>query len=151
MAKTKLTDKEKKKIIADYVDCGNYSAVAKKYGVSVNTVKRTANNDKNTAKKVKQKKEENTLDMLAYLDGKKSVVQNIINNALDLLTKEKLEEASPRELMTVVAIGIDKFTNPLITGAANAKDNVIEVRIVKTTEQDKDRIANLEKEIDNGS
>ena len=109
MAKSKLTDKERKKIIAEYIDCGNYSAVARKFGISVNTVKRTVNNDKNTANKCKHKKEQNTLDMLAYLDSKKSVVQNIINNALDLLTKEKLEEASPRELMTVVAIAMDKF------------------------------------------
>lgn len=35
----RLTDEQKKKIIADYVESGIYSATAKKNGVSVNTVK----------------------------------------------------------------------------------------------------------------
>ena len=33
----RLTDKQKKEIIADYVECGSYNATAKKNGVSVNT------------------------------------------------------------------------------------------------------------------
>ena len=38
----RLTDKQKKEIIADYVESGSYRATAKKFGVSDNTVKRFA-------------------------------------------------------------------------------------------------------------
>jgi len=34
----KLTDKKKKLIIADYIECGNYSEVARKHNVSDTTV-----------------------------------------------------------------------------------------------------------------
>ena len=37
--------KEKKKIIADYIECGSYNAVAKKYKVSATTVKNTVLKD----------------------------------------------------------------------------------------------------------
>lgn len=36
----RLTDKQKKKIIADYVEMGSFNAAAKANGVSRNTVKR---------------------------------------------------------------------------------------------------------------
>lgn len=36
----RLTDKQKKKIIADYVQLGSYNATAKVNGVSLNTVKK---------------------------------------------------------------------------------------------------------------
>ena len=35
---SRLTDKQKKKIIADYVESGSYRATAKKFGVSKSTV-----------------------------------------------------------------------------------------------------------------
>ena len=35
----RLTDKQKKEIIADYVECGSYRATAKKFGVSAMTVR----------------------------------------------------------------------------------------------------------------
>ncbi len=52
----RLTDEQKKKIIADYVESGIYSATAKKNGVSVNTVKMIVNENANIARKCKQKK-----------------------------------------------------------------------------------------------
>lgn len=35
----RLTDKRKKKIIADYIELGSYNAAGKPNGVSMNTVK----------------------------------------------------------------------------------------------------------------
>lgn len=52
-----LTDREKKKIIADYAECGNYSQVARKHKVSFDTVKRVVISDPETVKKAEQKKE----------------------------------------------------------------------------------------------
>ena len=36
----RLTDKQKKKIVADYAECGSYEAAAKINGVAPNTVKK---------------------------------------------------------------------------------------------------------------
>lgn len=69
---SKLTDKQKKKIIADYVDNGNYSETARLNNTTDTTVRTIIKENKNIAlKKMEQKKEENTQDMLQYLESKK--------------------------------------------------------------------------------
>ena len=55
MAK-RLTDKQKKKIIADYVEIGSLNAVAQKHKVSRDTVKRIVSSDEEIVKKTQQKK-----------------------------------------------------------------------------------------------
>ena len=65
----RLTDKQKKEILADYMESGSYNATAKKFGVSDMTVKRICQRDSELLKKVEQKKEQNTLDMLAISDS----------------------------------------------------------------------------------
>ena len=52
----RLTDRQKKKIIADYMAVESYNAVAKMNGVSKDTVKRIIQNCENFAQKAQQKK-----------------------------------------------------------------------------------------------
>ena len=47
----RLTDIHKKKIIADYVECGSYNETARMNGVSRNTVKNIIMEDKENATK----------------------------------------------------------------------------------------------------
>ena len=70
----RLTDKQKKKIIADYVQLGSYNAVSKINGVSATTVKNIVLKSADFVEKCEQKKEENTADILAYMDSQKGVV-----------------------------------------------------------------------------
>lgn len=106
-----LTDKEKKKIIVDYINCENYSQVARKHKVSVQTVKRVVLQDGETAKKVKQKKEQNTADILSFMDDKKQDVCDIIGLYLNYLKDpRKLDKASVQSIATSLGIVIDKFT-----------------------------------------
>ena len=67
----RLTDRQKKKIIADYVELGSYSAAAKKNGVSDNTVRNIVRGNSDISRKCERKKEQNTADMLAYMDSRK--------------------------------------------------------------------------------
>lgn len=123
-----LTDREKKKIIADYSECGNYSQVARKHKVSVQTVKRTVLQDSETVKKVKQKKEQNTADILDFMEGKKQDVCEIISIYLDRLKDpEKLDRASVQSIATSLGIVIDKFTQ----GAEKKPDTGMFENIVK--------------------
>lgn len=92
----RLTDKQKKKIIADYVQLGSYNATAKVNGVSLNTVKKIVRGNADIAEMCNQKKDENTADILAYMDSQKGVVCEIIGKGLAALNDpEKLAEASP--------------------------------------------------------
>lgn len=105
-----LTDAKKKRIIADYVECGNYSAVARKHKVSKDTVRRLAMKD-DIVQKAKEKKEQNTKDMLAYMDSKKTDAMNFIDLALsEMMKPEKLERSSVQALATSIGIIIDKFS-----------------------------------------
>lgn len=78
MAK-RLTDKQRKEIIADYVELGSYRAVAKKHGVTHQTVKRVAEECTQITQKIQHKKEQNTADILAHMDSKKDDVNRVID------------------------------------------------------------------------
>ncbi len=108
----KLTDKQKKKIIADYVDNGNYSETARMNNTTDVTVRRVVEEDKdNVLEKVEQKKEKNTQDMLQYLDSKKENKKRVIDLCFKAL-EDKL--ASPdmftsiRDIAMVYGILVDK-------------------------------------------
>lgn len=56
MSRVKLTDKQKKKIIADYIDNNNYSETARMNGnISPNTVKSIVKGNTDIAKKCEEK------------------------------------------------------------------------------------------------
>lgn len=106
-----LTDREKKKIIADYVELESYNAVAKKHNVSATTVKNTVLKNNESVKKCKQKKEQNTADILEFMDKKKDDVCSIISLYLsELQNSDKLQRASIQSIATSLGIVIDKFT-----------------------------------------
>lgn len=106
-----LTDKQKKRIIADYAMLGTYASVARKHKVSVNAVKRTVLSNPESAKICNQKRDENTADILAYMESKKDAVNDIIALYLDELKKpERISKASIQSLAVALGIVIDKFT-----------------------------------------
>lgn len=109
----KLTDKEKKKIIADYVDNGNYSETARINNTSDMTVKRLVEKEENKGllKKVEQKKLENTQSTLEYMDSQHETKKRIIGKLLKAI-EEKSENidmfTSVKDLATAYGILIDK-------------------------------------------
>lgn len=119
----KLTDKKKKLIVADYIDCGNYSEVARKHGVSDTTVRKLVNTDSESLKKIEQKKEENTKDVLEFMDSLNEKKKSIINKLL-LAIEDKADK-------------LDSFTN--IKDVASAYgiiiDKEIKLREIKTHEK----------------
>ena len=111
----RLTDKQKKKIVADYLELGSYNATAKRNNVSDTTVKRIVLESGEIAEKLEQKKAENTADILAYMESKRGVVCEIIDKGLTALNDpEKLAEASPAQITTALGTLIDKWA--VVTG-----------------------------------
>ena len=111
MARTKLTDKQKKKIIADYMENGNYSETGRLNNVSNKTVERLVKNNKEVSDKVKEKKEENTKDILQYMDSIVPKQKKIIDLSLEAL-EEKLSNpdmfTNVKDIVTVYGVIFDK-------------------------------------------
>ena len=106
----RLTDRQKKKILADYLETQSVNAAAKKNGVSWDAAKRVLEEAGEIEKKLEQKKEENTADVLAYMESQKKVVCEIIGKGLTALNDpEKLAEASPSQITTALGTLIDKW------------------------------------------
>ena len=120
----RLTDLQKRKIIADYVELGSYNAVGKINGVADTTVKRIVSSDVETLKKVEEKKEKNTADILAHMEKRKDKVIEIIDVYLDqLLNQAVLNRANPSQLTTALGTLIDKFTAIQSSSASDAQED----------------------------
>lgn len=106
----RLTDRQRKKIVADYLELGSYNATAKANGTSPKTVKRVLAEVPEMTEKVKQKKAENTADILAYMESQRGLVCEIIGKGLAVLNdEEKLREATPAQITTALGTLIDKW------------------------------------------
>lgn len=107
----RLTDRQKKKILADYVQLGSYNATAKVNGCSLNTVKKLVQGNAEIAELYEQKKMENTADVLAYMESQRDTVCQIIGKGLAVLNDPaKLAEATPSQITTAIGTLIDKWT-----------------------------------------
>ena len=95
----KLTDKQKKKIIADYVETQNFSETARINGVDKSTVKRLIDSgyDKDLQQKATQKKQENTQSTIEYMKTQHESKKRILDKILKAIEEK--------------ADNIDKFTN----------------------------------------
>lgn len=108
----RLTDKQKKKIIADYVELGSYNAVAKANGCSKDTVKRLVLGCEDFSQKAKEKNAQNTKDILEYMESKRGIVCEIIGKGLEVLNDpEKLKAANPAQITTALGTLIDKWSS----------------------------------------
>lgn len=113
----RLTDRQRKKIVADYLELGSYNAVAKIHGVSRQTVKNIVTSDTEIGHKLQQKKAENTADILAYMESKRGLVCEILEKGLNVLNdEEKLREATPAQITTALGTLIDKWA--AVSGSA---------------------------------
>ncbi len=122
-----FADKEKKKIIADYIECGNYSAVARKHGCSDRTVSKIVKSDSESSEKFEVKKSKNTKDILSHMDKKKNKVCDLIDLYLDaLMDEDRIAGAKLQQVATALAIVIDKFTSN-----NNASDNGLLEELIK--------------------
>lgn len=133
----RLTDRQKKKIIADYVELGSFNAAAKANGVSRNMVKAVVMADSEVSQKAAQKKEQNTVDMLAYMEKRKKEAQGVIDDYLEALANPaKIEAAKLSEVATAMGIVIDKFVNIPVKSQLDRQK--LELEIVKVESKIKD-------------
>lgn len=122
----RLTDAQKKKIVADYAEIGSYAAVGRMNGVSDKTVKSIVKSDPETSRISEQKKKQNTLDMLQYMDDRRKKAQKVMDIYLKALSDpEKIKSASLSQIATAFGIITDKFVKN--TNAMSNLDKLDEI------------------------
>ena len=125
---SKLTDLQKKKIVAEYVaGDGNITqaVLAKKYNVSQKTISLILNNPE-ISKKIFEKKRENTLSMLEWLDEQKNTAQSLMQKILDT-SINNIEGACLRDKMGALKILSDVFMQAKDTSSEkSALDKIVE-------------------------
>ena len=122
----RLTDRQKQKILADYVQLGSYNATAKLNGCALNTVKKLVQTNADIAELCNQKKEENTADVLAYMDAHKNLVCSFIGKGLEMLNDpDKLASANLSQITTAMGTLIDKWAMIGGSPANTVKDDAL--------------------------
>lgn len=133
----KLTDKQRKKIVAESVSGSSMTALAKKYGVSTATIHRVVHGDEKLKEKVEQKKAENTQSVLAFMDSKKQTVCDLIDKLLAAMSDEDKIAATPlNQLATAMGIVIDKYTAGEVPKTADTAANNLFEAIEAIGEED---------------
>lgn len=131
----RLTDKQKKKIVADYLESQSVNTAAKMNGVSWDSAKKAIEEAGDIEKKLKEKKEQNTADILEYMESRKGLICEIIQKGLDVLnTPGKLDEATPAQISTMIGTLLDKaaqYTNNGTISPDMAEDNRILAQMFK--------------------
>jgi IS30 family transposase len=106
----KLTDKVKKKIMADHLLGVSGRQIAIRYGLSATTVSRVLRGDPAATKRLSEAQEQNTLEMIAYMSEQKGRAQKLMSAIIDAIDDpDKLARANVRDLATAYGIIADKF------------------------------------------
>lgn len=124
----RLTDRQKKKIVADYVQLQSYAKTAKLNDVAESTVRKIVKDNPKCADLCALKKEQNTQDMLSYLESKHVEAQNLLGLYLQAMADpDKIAEATLPQLSTAFGTIVDKFA--VLDGQSNIEapdDGLIE-------------------------
>lgn len=144
----KLNDKRKKQVAVDRVEGMTIRQLAKKYNVSTTTIQRALKYDTEVTQIVTKKKEQNTADVLGYMEEKKEKVCGIIDKTLDILDDaDKLKKSSPQALATAMGILIDKFVcTPLEAEKVKAQTASLRGEDAHSQQQEDDPITKSLKE-----
>lgn len=109
--RTKLTDEQKQKIVADYVNNTNYEETARMNNVSNMTVKRVVQANKEVLEKVSKKKEETTNNMLEMIEKTNNKRLQVISKIVDAIDEkaDKIDMfTNVKDLASAYGILIDK-------------------------------------------
>lgn len=116
MSGERIKDKTRKAIIADRACGESIRAIAKKYSVSTTSVQRIIRENPEMTQLVTQKKDENTADILAYMEAQKNRVCEIIDISLEVLPDKIRNAKTAADVTTAMGTVISKW--------AEVKDSV---------------------------
>ena len=107
----RLTDREKKIILSEYIETENYRETARRRGVSPTTVKRIVLADPENVRRIEEQRDKNTRDILAHMRDKEDAVCTLMDLYLKaMMRSDKIEGASVNQLSSTLCALIEKFT-----------------------------------------
>lgn len=110
--RSNVTDAKKKRIIADYTEMESYRAVGRKHGLSATTIRNIVQANPDALHMCADKKAQNTVDMITYLDSIKGEAQRFIGACIREMNQPgRLEKARLSEITTAMGTTIDKFVS----------------------------------------
>lgn len=128
----KLTDKQKKKIIADYVENQNYCETARMNNVDESTVRRIVKSEDNKeiTRLTEQKKQENTQSTIEYMQTQHESKKRILDKILKAI-EEKADNidmfTNIKDLATAYGIILDKELKVLELQRGNKENDMSKV------------------------
>lgn len=122
-----LTDKQKKKIVADYLETQSINLTAKNNNVSWATAKSVLDEMGDIEEKLEQKKAENTADIIAYMEAHKDKVCEIIDVSLEVLPEKIQNAKTAADVTTALGTILDKWA--AINDKNSGKDDPVKVII----------------------
>lgn len=134
---TILSDFQKKQVVAERIAGKRISEIAEKFGVAANTIRNILRNSEDFEQLCTEKKTEEVKNILDCMEEQSEKVASIIQLGLDLLP-EKLQNANPTQISTVIGTLIDKWT--LLKPRSEEKGSA--------TDQLSESLKNLAKEMD---
>jgi len=144
------TDKEKKEIIAYYVECQNYSETGRKFNIPESTVRHIVKNQDeiDIAKACEQKREENTEDVLQAMKKRSKKKIEIVDKIFEAMDG-KLENidmfTNIKDLATAYGIIMDK---ELKLKELEIKEKELNKDNSKELEQARELIVSIRKAVD---
>lgn len=136
----KLNEQQKLQAVVDYAECHNYSEVARKYGVTDNTIRRIVEANAEFFENVEKEKELAAEDVLTHMSKQLGKVNLIIDKFLDRLSSDELiKKASTAQLTTSLGTLIDKYTMVLKHNQGNA---IEDDPITKALKEEAERMNN---------
>lgn len=136
----KLNERQRYEVVADYVECNNYSEVARKHGVTEGTVRRIVKSNNEFYENYEHKKEEIAEDVLSHMQSQLPTVNLIIDKMLKRLCSDELiDKSSTSQLTTSLGTLIDKYTMILKHNQGNA---IEDDPITKALKEEAERMNN---------
>lgn len=149
-----LTDKERKRVVAEYVESGNLRATAKKFGITAKAVQYIVDNSPEYAALYRKMREREADELLAYMSTKFSDIKKFIDNYMIELIKPETMERMARTNMVgaTVVLGtlLDKvaMVNKFAIEKGDNGDSLLRIELVtkKREEEDSEENDSLEEE-----
>lgn len=109
----RLTEKERMKVVAAYINCMSYKAVAERFGLTASGVKHIVQSDPNFAEKYQKQREKEAKELFGVLSVKSKKFVKFCDVYFDLLADEEtirqLWAKDPEKVTRMFAINLDKF------------------------------------------
>lgn len=123
----KLTNAQKSKIIAEYASGGiSQAKLAERYNVTQKTISKILNDEK-VQEKVLQISEESTISMLAYLEKKRGIAQDLMSAAMDSI-RAKINNASVKDCIALIKAFSEAFSGNIANNEESKATVIINLK-----------------------